>query len=219
MRRNITLPFLQCCFASVAACALSQPLAADFAGISFSDATAIVEAIPNQEVPDGYVVFRFFANFNDPLDAFLNVSVVMSFTHDLYQNPFGGDGPPNPALFSVPGFENLAADSFVTHGVSQQPIDNLGFDPDFQMLPDGIVGGWFDSNPLTPTLPDANGQILLAQLTLPEGGATTGLFAGTIFYEDPQIPGTATQGEWNIPAAPGALPLLALVAVRRSRRR
>jgi MYXO-CTERM domain-containing protein len=119
---------------------------------------------------------------------------------------------------TFPGFENLAADTFVTHGVAQQPIDNLGFDPDFEMLPNGIIGGWFDSNPITPTLPDRNGQILIMQLTVPSSATCLGI--GTIFYEDSQIPGTATPGDGLICwPSPGALPLIALAALRASRRR
>jgi uncharacterized protein (TIGR03382 family) len=194
---------------------IASAASADFTGISFADATAEVDAIANQSIPAGHTVWRVYANFDDPGDAFLNVTVDWTFDANLFQDPFGGDGPPNPAFYPV--FANIASDSYVTHGVSQQPIDNLGFDPDFAWSPNGVTGGWFDSNPVSQTLP-VNGQILIAQLTLPS--AAVGGGAVTIFYEDAQIPGTATQGDGvlEIPS-PGALALLGLAGLAGRRRR
>ena len=196
---------------------IASAASADFTGWTFEDASAAVAALPNQSIPAGHIPYRIYANFDNPADVLLNVSVDWSFDSPLFQSAFGTNGPPNPALYGL--VSDLAADSYVTIDGSESPND-VGFDPDFQangFSATGVLGGWFDSNPPTPATAGADGRVMVAQLTLPT--AAIGGGPGSAFYQDGGQ-GSAVQGDGELVIpSPGALALLGLAGLAGRRRR
>ncbi len=64
--------------------------------------------------PAGYTVYDIKINFDGQL--FGQQMVVELTSGNIFQNTFGGNTAPNDALLSLPGFETLRSDSFVTIG-------------------------------------------------------------------------------------------------------
>jgi hypothetical protein len=91
-------------------------------------------------------VYRLFFTFDDPSDTLLNVFDVTMFSgHTLYQDPTGGfDLPPNPSFFSL--IPELEWDSYVSIGALTGP-SSTARDPDFAFAANGVLGGWFTSDP------------------------------------------------------------------------
>jgi hypothetical protein len=185
------VPRLDVLLASLTALMLAFPISADFVTLSFEDANDEIMALPGQIVPSGYTVWRVYAVFDNPKDALFIVEFNGSesiFSGLLFQDPFNGDGPPNPAAYDLS--PTVASDSFVTVGTSESPSD-VTFAPDFEFTPNGIGGTWFDGNPLTPATPGPDGGVLIAQLTLPIDAV--GELCGSIWFEDADNPGTVSK--------------------------
>ncbi len=169
-----------------------------------------------------------FAVAGTPLNP-LNVNVRGG---TFYQNQFGTDQAPN--LNHGPVLPSLAFDTFVTIGrkTGPQPIpdgttlapDWPGFRPD-RLTMDG--SGWYitptdiNGNPTPQGIPNANGQVLLMQLSTQNG---TG-FYGTIMVNGFNSPGGLENAfqevvEFNVQIpAPGAAALLGGACLLGSRRR
>ena len=111
----------------------------------------------------------------------------------FYQNPFGSDRPPNPALFRI--FPSLRYDTFVTIGVKSynpnspgvpegQPEDDLilapqwpGFGPSSLVL-EGTAYHVFNysmqRDPFNPAFVRGDGGILIGQFSTVDGAGFTG---------------------------------------------
>ena len=103
----------------------------------------------------------------------LNISVIDG---TFYQNVFGGNKAPSAALFAV--FPSLEFDTFVTIGkkTSQGDATQLapgfpGFGPSSLAMDDS---GWFITEGNSQGTPNANGQVLLCQLSTQNGVGFTG---------------------------------------------
>jgi hypothetical protein len=200
---------------------MAAPSNAAFDEVIAVDETAIQNAALPGSVAAGRTLWRIYATFTSPLDVVTNIGHAnWTFTSGLYQDAFGGDGPPNPALF-VP-FPTVAGDSYVTIDALTQPSDT-GFDPDWSApgggftTPNSVIGGWFDSNPATPAAAGADGRVLIAQLNL-AAGATGGGPLEVFWLADGQ--GNAILGTANLVIpAPGTLALLGLAGLAGRRRR
>ncbi len=138
----------------------------------------------------------------------------------FYQNAFGGNTPPNPALISV--FPSLAYDSFVTIGratdvdnaMLEIGIDWTSFEAGGSIITDN--GSWF-ATPDDAQVYEVDGRVMIMQLTLAE----TESFTFEINMQGKNADGsnwTALGVTYPIPA-PGALALLGIAGITVSRRR
>jgi len=171
-------------------CIFSGPqVSAQITGIS-------VASKPNEL---GLLVCNVYAEFEEPgvgLIAIGGAPFVTTYTvidGTFYQSPFGSDGPPNPALFSI--FPSLRYDTFVSIGVKSfnlsnpgvpegQPEDNLTFAPQWPNFgPSSLVlegtayHVWNTSLQLDPFDPDfvrGDGGILIGQFSTEDGTGFTG---------------------------------------------
>ncbi len=145
--------------------------------------------------PDDFVT-AVYGNFNDPL--------ALTTTTSFYQNALGGATaqPINPLL--LPSFPDLEYDSYITIGLSQMADGSAGenapstaaspnqnwtaaFEAGGDVIIDDLVGGlWFIYNGDANGAPDADGRVLLAQLT------TDGDIGGTVNVQYFPAGGAAT---------------------------
>ncbi len=206
-------------------------------------------AINDDQSPNPLLfVTNIYVRFTDADDRLLNIgfSQMNSQNGDFFQHFFGDDGPPSEDLIingippiGIPPQKSLAFDTFVTIGLKNDnelggepnfPGDTTGFDFDFDMGANKIVGGWFaspDSGQGNADLwglnPDGSYWILVAQLTVEAkpGAGVEGEFR-VFWKEDPDAGEQSNLAFFkNIPS-PGALALLGLaglVGARRRRRR
>ena len=157
-----------------------------------------------QNTVEGMTTYRVWAEFSDPTEQLVAVygfdSVPMSFntTTTFYQNMLGGAlaAGYNPALLSVDSL--LEFDSWLTVGGEDNSADVSSIGLDFaafegsggSIVADDINGGSVFIYPdLEPAaFPDANGQVLIAQLTTDgEVSLTVNLQTRTDNGENPQI--------------------------------
>ena len=198
---------------------------ADFDGV-------LVELVDDNV--DGLDTYRISVLFTDPTDILLAVGAIpgvgaLSFTSDtdLFNDggPFSGTKSEDFAQSPI----GNARDSYVTIGASTFSPNDTDYSPGFAGS-DGITniikgsslsetdGGWFDSNPGTPT---AGSSILIAQFTAASGwgGELTALAnwqpAGPEGFISSQFLVIINEG---VPA-PGALALLGLAGLAGTRRR
>ena len=145
--------------------------------------------------PDDFVT-AVYGNSNDPL--------ALTTTTSFYQNALGGATaqPINPLL--LPSFPDLEYDSYITIGLSQMADGSAGenapstaaspnqnwtaaFEAGGDVIIDDLVGGlWFIYNGDANGAPDADGRVLLAQLT------TDGDIGGTVNVQYFPAGGAAT---------------------------
>lgn len=157
-----------------------------------------VVAIHTEGALEGLTTYRLFATLPGPEDVITTVfgdaqhPTSVQTTTSFYQDEIGGQFPcaNNPILFDA--FPTLAWDSWLTLGVSGPPDPALGEDcPQVVMstgspfvtefesgngftIDDMIGSAWFVVPSNTNGLPDADGRVLLAQLTT--DGALSGVF-------------------------------------------
>jgi hypothetical protein len=183
----------------------------------------------------GATVYRMYAVFDSEGDKVLNVFNADFATTDgstLYQDTFGGNVAPNAAFVAV--FPTLAFDSFVTiNELTNGGSTSIATDPDFAFTTNGVVGGWFNSNP--PNNQGAtvlNGSVweaLVGQFTVVGGtgalidgptGNTDGRWFGqaSITYNDATGATQQFAGQGFIPT-PGAVALFGLAGLTAGRRR
>ena len=167
---------------------------ADFTGLTY-------EVVGTSSVGTTY---RIYANFDDPTDIMQALyaeapnSLVITSAAGFYQDALGGLTPNgiNSALYGL--FPNLAYDSWITLGQEDNSIDpttgvvggaqwnaaSLNFEAggDF-IVNDGVGGSVFATPDQVQAQPDANGQVLLAQLTTTSSWS----FTGNIQWRDAQL--------------------------------
>ncbi len=210
--------------ATTGALLLTGIATADFVGLE-------VEA---KDDPDaaalGLFVCNVYAVYDDLADEQLSVgnsNISTTAANGFWQAPANeGGGDTAPAAFVIGLFPNTAFDTFVTIGVKvNDGTDSTSTDPDFGMGADTIVGGWFNGNPVNPNgqyLPDADGRVLLAQLTLQDAASSDSISGSmTVFYKDADT-GQAVGADadfFHAVPAPGALALLGLAGLAGRRRR
>ncbi len=209
----------------VAALVAGGPATADDTGIT---------ALDLGEILPGTRTYRIFLDFDNPDD------VVQGILGDPEVSVLGWDG--GELVQDSPGFETLdrqdvpfqasgPADTWVT--IDDDPADNAdvglsdavftpGFlDPAFpgasvingSFFEESDGGGWVDAVQGTP---ENGGEILIAQLTIPEGEA--GIFRGTVEYVPGGL-GAAVRAPFLLIPGPGAAVLLGLAALTGTRRR
>ena len=160
---------------------------------------------------DGMTTYRYYVKCANPADFVSSVSgdvnnpTVVTTTTDFYQNELGGGTPNAISPFMFASFPDLQYDSWVTIGLSSQPVPGDGeaavstlqstanpwltnFDPGFGnagsdiVINDAVGGSWFalngDANGIAVNGP-GNNQVLVAQLTT--SGDVDGNFYVQIF--------------------------------------
>ncbi len=138
----------------------------------------------------------------------------------FYQNVYGGNTPPSPALIAV--FPSLAFDSFVSIGLLTDTDDGMleigidwgAFEAGGPIFTDN--GSWF-ATPDNAQVHEVDGRVLLGQFTVAGDG-----LEGTINIQgkdDSLDNWTATDVYFNTVPAPGALALLGLAGLVARRRR
>ncbi len=154
---------------------------------------AVVEKALSCDAP-GLRLCNVGVHFDDPADTLLSIGFVDITTDDpqgFYQFPAamgGASTAPQDVLLGL--FPGLACDSFVTIGLKSVPVggsDCSTLDPDFDTTlfnsGGGVTGGWFCNNPPSGQgLPDAEGNVLVAQLGVADGFQVTGTVS--IFFND-----------------------------------
>lgn len=170
----------------------------------------------------GLFICNVYAQFDDAGDRALSVGFSdITTSGTFYQHPFGSDFPPNDAFIAA--FPELAYDTYLTIGLKTIPVGGvnpIAGDGDFNSGGgQHYTGGWFNSNPNNGAGdPNADGRVLLAQLSVNDGDTITGSM--TVFWKDAQSGqaiGTAVDFV-HVPA-PGALALLGVAGLAGRRRR
>lgn len=160
-----------------------------------------VVAIHTEGDLEGMTTYRLYATLPGPADVVTTVfgdvehPTSLQTTTSFYQSPLGGQFPcaNNPILFDA--FPDLAWDSWLTIGVDGPPQPELGEDcPQVVMstqspfmtefengsgftIDDMIGSAWFVVPSNTNGIPDADGRVLLAQLT------TDGALSGVLYMQ------------------------------------
>ncbi len=157
------------CFAFAAAALCAGSAAADFVGFTVENTT------PFPEIAN---TFRVAAVFDDPGDRLVSVEVVdFASTAELWQHPtFDGDTAPDEVFVTL--FPELAIDTFVTVGVVvDDGSDTTVTAPDLNFGPRCLRGAWLNAEPENPngqSLPDADGEVVVMQLSTPDIPAIAG---------------------------------------------
>ncbi len=180
---------------------LARPAAAEFLGlfaVQKPDALGIftVNIYAQFTGREGDFVYAVNGTWNRPL----NVNLYGAFGGTFYQNPFGGDLPPNQLFFTF--FPSLEYDTFVTIGrkttsaadpdltslATRWPgFDNCGLEMDVSAW---YISPWdINGNPTPQGIPDANGRVLLMQLSIEGAAAESAVIYGTILVSGFNSPG------------------------------
>jgi MYXO-CTERM domain-containing protein len=200
--------------ASVSSLILAGAVSADFQGLSYdvssNDQGTTVQVYVEVEAGD-----QVNAVYGDAD----NILHIHSNGGSFYQNAFGGNTPPNPALIAV--FPSLANDSFVTIG-RLTDVDNAmleiginwaSFEGGGEISTDN--GSWF-ATPDDAQVYEVDGRVLIGQFTLESGE-----LGGQINLQGKNADGsnwTVLAAPLGIPA-PGAIALLGLAGLASRRRR
>ena len=191
---------------------------ADFIGMSY---------VSVENGMAGLTTWRIYANIDDgELDAvYGDTANALEVNSDsgFYQNPFGGYGTPNAALFVA--FPSLEFDSFVTIGLLNDTGDammDIGIDwNDFEDNGGNIWtdnGTWF-ATPDQPQVLDVNGQVLIGQFTVADSDHVFGTLNFQGKEADASTNWNALGVQFDTVPAPGAIALLGLAGIAARRRR
>jgi len=202
--------------AGVSSLILAGAVSADFQGLSYdvssNDQGTTVQVYVEVEAGD-----QVNAVYGD-VD---NILHIHSNGGSFYQNAFGGNTPPNPALIGV--FPSLANDSFVTIGrltdvdnaMLEIGIDWTGFEAGGAISTDN--GSWF-ATPDDAQVYEDGGRVAIGQFTVANGDHVF----GTINLQGKNADlsnWSATGINFDTVPAPGALALLGLAGIAARRRR
>jgi MYXO-CTERM domain-containing protein len=191
---------------------------ADFIGMSY---------VSVENGMAGLTTWRIYANIDDgELDAVYGDAandLEVNSDSGFYQNPFGGYGTPNAALFVA--FPSLEFDSFVTIGLLNDTGDammDIGIDwSDFEDNGGNIWtdnGTWF-ATPDQPQVLDVNGQVLIGQFTVADSDHVFGTLNFQGKEADASTNWNALGVQFDTVPAPGAIALLGLAGIAARRRR
>ncbi len=201
--------------AGVGSLVLAGSASADFQGISFD----------SYETSNGvtYIIYADVEAGDQVNAVYGDDAVALSIGSDsgFYQNAFGGNTPPNPALIGV--FPSLANDSFVTIGrltdvdnaMLEIGIDWTGFEAGGAISTDN--GSWF-ATPDDAQVYEDGGRVAIGQFTVANGDHVF----GTINLQGKNADlsnWSATGINFDTVPAPGALALLGLAGIAARRRR
>ena len=162
--------------------ALAAPAGADYVGLEVViGSDPICEDQSQPEIPFDLEVCTVFAVFSNPADRLMGIGDVNISTTDsagFFQHPQGGNTSPNCGL--PPLFPDIVCDSYVTMSVDcNDGGDDSTTDPDFDSTlfntAGGVAGGWYNDSPGNGQgVPDAEGRILIAQLSYKEVKTASG---------------------------------------------
>ncbi len=163
-------------FLLAAICTMSLVTKADFTGLTY-------EEVATTGVGTTYRVYANFDNSTDIIQAlFAESPYALSITSSagFYQDPLGGFTPDGIQPLLYPSFPNLAYDSWITLGQEDATVTpafgvvggaawtsaSIGFEAggDF-FVNDGVGGSVYVTPDQVQAQPDADGRVLLAQLT------------------------------------------------------
>ncbi|MCH2105226.1 MAG: hypothetical protein MK291_01130 [Planctomycetes bacterium] len=169
---------------SLALCALSTTSLGQYSGLEFEIAEdhPIIDGIPR-------AVVRLYASYDDSVsqlnavygNATNPLSITTSDPLGFYQHPAGGDTSLaiNPASF--PFIPELEYDSWVTVGAEDNTDGNQLLNIGVDFAPwnaagplDADNGTWFCIPDAPQNFPDANGRVLIAQLSVTYGETISG---------------------------------------------
>ena len=201
--------------AGVGSLVLAGSASADFQGISFD----------SYETSNGvtYIIYADVQAGDQVNAVYGDDAVALSIASDngFYQNAFGGNTPPNPALIGV--FPSLANDSFVTIGrltdvdnaMLEIGIDWTGFEAGGAISTDN--GSWF-ATPDDAQVYEDGGRVAIGQFTVALGDHVYGTL--NLQGKNADLSNwTATGINFDTVPAPGALALLGLAGIAARRRR
>ncbi len=135
-------------------------------------------------VPEPLEVCNVYVHLDPPATELVAVGFADITTSDpngFYQNPFNATDV-SPQCFLIPIFPSLVCDSFVTVGTkcydaAQNAATSCFFDTVAFNFGGQVAGDWLNIDPTGPWgLPDANGNVLVAQLAARAGHSIGGIF-------------------------------------------
>ena len=191
---------------------------ADFNGISYTESTS-----------EYGVTYQIFVDVDagDQLNAVYGDSengLSISTDGMFYQNAFGQAtvAGMNPAFFPI--FPSLMYDSFVTIGLETNVGNNMldigidwsGFEAGGSISTDN--GSWF-ATPDDAQVNEVNGQVLIGQFTIADGGVLSGQVNLQGKNADGSNWSAAAVAIGGVIPAPGAIALLGLAGITARRRR
>jgi hypothetical protein len=226
---------------------LSSAANAAFTGLSISSASHVIGAAdPGAGLFAGQTIstYQVYAVFNNAGDALTSVfgndsaapingtpmtietrnSTNTGAGGNFFNNAFGGNSAPNPALFAVS--PSLQWDTYLTIGVEPGTTpDNTGYSPGFPSPFNGTSNNiniaWFNAVADANTTAGADLKVLLGQFSVANGENVRGTFGLTYRAAGAGADTTVQNNTFSTFAvpAPGALALLGLAGVVGSRRR
>ena len=145
-----------------------------------SGVTIIVEDVTDAGAAQlGLSVCRIYVQFDDPQERLLAVGGANIFTPHpagLYQHSLAGDTAPDESLILT--HPDAAYDTYVTVGLPAVPngaIDGTVAAPGFAVLPDSVVGAWYNNDPPNGQgNPDGTFRVMIGQFSRSSGAPIEG---------------------------------------------